>query len=77
MDHGRENRDCSSSKVALMDIRSASDTNHVSWPIELNRFTSELPPKVGPKSGTTKVRLGAERAVGADGAEGGTCESSK
>jgi len=30
---------------------------------------SELPLKVGPKSGTTKVQLGAERTEGADGAE--------
>jgi hypothetical protein len=30
---------------------------------------SELPLKVGPKSGTTKVQLGADRTEGADGAE--------
>jgi len=29
------------------------------------------------KLGTTKVQLGANRAVGADGAEGGTWEFSK
>ena len=46
-------------------------------PIELNQFTSELPLKVGPKSGTSKVQLGAERAVGADSAEGRTCEFPK
>ena len=29
-------------------------------------------PKLGTKSGTTKVQLGADRAVGANGADGGT-----
>lgn len=64
-------------KVALMDIRSASDTNHVNWANRVEPVTSELPLKVGPKSGTTKVQLGAERAVGADSAEGRTCEFPK
>jgi len=38
---------------------------------------SELPLKVGPKSGTTKAQLGAERTEGADGAEHKNCSFPK
>ena len=60
-----------------MDIRSASDTNHVSWANRVEPIHVSIALKVGTKSGTTKVQLGAERAGSADGAEGKTCESSK
>ena len=60
-----------------MDIRSASDTNHVNWANRVEPVHVRIAAQGWTKSGTTKVQLGAERAVGADSAEGRTCRFPK
>jgi len=45
------------------------DTNNVSWAQSLTGYGRIAAQRWTKKLGTTKVQLGAERAVGADGAE--------